>query len=102
MTIAKSNATGTYRIFSFAFGSDTIGMSDTVRMCRIASCKREAATLCYHCQQDVYHAHFAQNSSMMMTDAYSLADQINILTDNITTFLTAQMRKNLFDQSQQW
>jgi hypothetical protein len=71
-------------------------------MCRIASCKREAATFCYHCQQDVCHTHFSQHSSMVMTDVYSLADQINTLTDNIKTFSTEQMRKNLFDQLQRW
>jgi hypothetical protein len=77
-------------------------MNNTARMCQIASCKREAATLCYHCQQEVCHTHFNQHSSMIMTDVYSLADQINILNDDITALSIAQIRNSLFNQLQQW
>ena len=69
-------------------------MSMTARMCRIDSCGREAVTFCYHCQLDVCCAQFTQLSSMMMTDVYALADEINTLTDNMTT--------SPIDQLQQW
>ncbi len=78
------------------------GMISKALMCQIASCKEEAATLCYYCQQEVCHTHFIQHSSMITADVYSLADRINILADDINTFLIVQTRDSLFNQLQQW
>jgi hypothetical protein len=72
-------------------------MPKTIRICQIASCNREAATLCYHCQQEVCRTHFAQHNSMIRSDIYSLADLIDIITGNVTTFSIAPLRNSLLD-----
>jgi hypothetical protein len=77
-------------------------MTNIGRMCQIPSCKKEAATLCYHCQQEICYTHFTKHSSLTMSDVYSLADKISTLTDNIVTFTMTKMYNNLFKQLKQW
>jgi hypothetical protein len=79
-------------------------MINTSDMYKITSCtcSREKAPLYYYCDQEIHPKNFTQPNSLIMNDVYSLADQINALTDNITSFSIASTRTRLCNQLQQW
>ncbi|CAF1325083.1 unnamed protein product [Didymodactylos carnosus] len=74
----------------------------TAKMCEVESCKKEAATTCFHCNKNICKKHFDQHNDLIMVDVLSLADRINILSDRLDTVTVAKLVEQSLNDLERW
>ena len=77
-------------------------MATDVRMCAMPSCKREAASLCYHCERDVCGTHFKEHGASIIVELHSVADRVNRLSTSLSHVSTDRIYAALFGKLKQW
>ncbi|CAF0997211.1 unnamed protein product [Didymodactylos carnosus] len=74
----------------------------TSRMCQMEFCKRDAATLCFHCTNEVCKKHFIEHANLIMVEVHSLADQVNILADETSAKSISNITKLPLEDLERW
>ncbi|UJR27912.1 hypothetical protein I4U23_009173 [Adineta vaga] len=77
-------------------------MINAAHMCQYPSCKNQATSSCYFCQQEAYQSPFVQHNTTITNEVNSLIDRMNTVADSMTTILITPMRGTLGTQLQQW
>lgn len=77
-------------------------MINAAHMCQFATCKNQAKSSCYFCQQEAYQSPFVQHNTTIINEVNALIERMNTVADSMTTISITSMRAALSTQLQQW